>query len=149
LLLTLRLEEESLRSIEREVNGIEGVDGRQQCGGRAFAADNEIAHIHAPVRNPSGNGRADVGEFNVEIARAQACLRRGDVSLCRFEARTQLIDLALRNRFVALEAFGARKIRLRKRQRARRRVDSGTGLGLRGLERALTLAGGGPAGADE
>jgi hypothetical protein len=74
-----------LGAVEHEVDRIEG-DDRGQQRGAVLAAGHQIAGIDAPVRDASGDRRADLGPFEVELRGVQRRLgrkhlRAGDVQI--------------------------------------------------------------------
>ena len=95
------LEEQSLGSIEGEVDRIERVDGREQRSfGSVASALHQIAWVDASVRNPPGDRRAHLGERDIERARLDARIGRRELGLRRLHFRAKLVHIALRHRQV-------------------------------------------------
>ena len=126
---------ERFRHVEGEIDRIERVDRGQQRSA-AVACRDEIAGIDPAVGNAAADRRADLGELDVERARTDPGLRRGQRGAGRLGCGRQPVDIALRNRFFVEQPPGAAKVGFGQRQLALGGGDAGASFGQRRGERA-------------
>ncbi len=133
---TLGLEVERLGAVKGEIDRIERVDRGQHRAARAFAARDLVAGIDLAIGNAATDRRANLGELDVERARADPRIRCGKRGLRRRQPRPQRVDLSGRHRVVVDQPRRAAKIGPGQRQRTRRTRRIGVRLGKRVGERA-------------
>src|SRR6185503_5273843 len=128
-------QERSLVERELETDRVDRHDGGKQRGVAAGAAGDEIAFGNAPVADPPGHRRLQLGELDIELGLAYRRLLGGDGSLRNALRLRALLEGLFGDGAVAHELRGAGKIAFGERQIGTRLRKRRARLRQRGLER--------------